>query len=66
MFDPMFLLARTLQIIGILYVGYGLFVGVFQDLQTGQGGLALDLRFAAVGGACFLGGWLIQKWKGQK
>ena len=61
----MFLLARTLQVIGILEMGYGLFVGIFQDLQTGQGGLVLDLRHALIGGACFLGGWLIQKWKGQ-
>ena len=57
----MFILARTLQVIGILEMGYGLFVGVLQDLQTGQGGLALDLRHALIGGGCFLAGWLVQK-----
>lgn len=61
----MLFLARTLQIVGILEMGYGLFVGILQDLQAGQGGLALDLRHALIGGACFLAGWLIQRSKKQ-
>ena len=59
-------LARTLQAIGILEVGYGLFNGVFQDLSAGEGGLALNLRHASIGGAFFLAGWLVQKWQGRK
>ena len=59
-------LARTLQAIGILEMGYGLFVGVFQDFSAGQGGLALNLRHAATGGAFFLAGWLLQKGQGRK
>lgn len=54
-------LARTLQIIGILEMGYGVFAGILQDLQAGQGGVALDLRHALIGGTSFLAGWLIQK-----
>jgi hypothetical protein len=59
-------LARIFQVIGILEMGYGLFNGVMQDLSAGEGGLALNLRHASIGGAFFLAGWLIQRWQGKK
>jgi len=59
-------LARILQVIGILEMGYGLFNGVILDLGAGEGGLALNLRHALTGGAVFLAGWLLQRRQGQK
>ena len=58
----MLFLSRVLQFIGILEVGYGLFNGVIQDIDTGEGGLSLNLRHAMIGGAIFLFGWMIQKY----
>ena len=49
------LLARGLQLIGLLEVGYGLFLGLY------EGNIGGELRYAAIGGAFFLAGWLIQK-----
>ena len=54
-------LARFLQLIGLLEMGFGLFTGVLQDLSAGEGGLVVNLRHALIGGALFLAGWLIQK-----
>ena len=51
----MFYLARVLQLIGLVAMGFGLFVG-FYEANTGQ-----EIRLAAIGGAFFLAGWLIQK-----
>ena len=51
----MLFLARVLQLIGLIEVGYGLFVGF------SEGDIGREIRFAAIGGAFFLAGWLIQK-----
>lgn len=48
-------LARALQLVGLLEVGYGLFIGLF------EGDIRRELWFTALGGAIFLVGWLIQK-----
>ncbi|MCZ6633951.1 MAG: hypothetical protein O7G87_11140 [bacterium] len=51
----MFYLARVLQLIGLVEMGYGLFVG-FYEADIGR-----EIRLAAIGGAFFLAGWLVQK-----
>lgn len=52
---PMRLLARTLQLAGLIYMGYGLFVGLYEE------DIGRELRLAIIGGLIFLAGWLLQK-----
>ncbi len=49
------LLARTLQLAGLIYMGYGLFVGLYEE------DIGRELRFAGIGGLMFVAGWLLQK-----
>ena len=53
-------LARALQFIGLLEVGYGLFIGLY------EGDISREVRFAGIGGALFVLGWLLQKRIGGK
>jgi hypothetical protein len=52
---PMRLLARTLQLAGLIYMGYGLFVGLYEE------DIGREVRFAILGGLMFAAGWLLQK-----
>ncbi|MCY3767353.1 MAG: hypothetical protein OXH06_18200 [Gemmatimonadetes bacterium] len=49
------MLARTLQLAGLIYMGYGLFVGLYEE------DIGRELRLAIIGGLIFLAGWLLQK-----
>ncbi|MDA0746020.1 MAG: hypothetical protein O2954_05835 [bacterium] len=51
----MMILSRALQLVGLLEMGYGLFIGLY------DGDIGRETRFAAIGGAIFLAGWLLQK-----
>ena len=53
------LTSRVLQVLGLIEMGYGLFIG-FHEEDIGR-----ELRFAALGGILFLTGWLIQKRLGK-
>ncbi len=53
-------LARALQFIGMLEMGYGLFIGLY------EGDINREIRFASIGGLLFFVGWLIQKRVGGK
>ncbi len=56
----MMILSRALQLIGLIEMGYGLFIGFY------EGDIGREIRFATIGGAIFLAGWLLQKrLKGQ-
>jgi hypothetical protein len=49
------LLARTLQLAGLIYMGYGLFVGLYEE------DIGREVRFAVIGGLMFVAGWLLQR-----
>ena len=53
-------LARAMQFIGLLEMGYGLFIGLY------EGDIGREIRFAGIGGALFLIGWLLQRRLGGK
>lgn len=53
-------LARAMQFIGLLEMGYGLFIGLY------EGDIGREIRFAGIGGALFLIGWLLQRGLGGK
>lgn len=47
--------ARGLQLLGLIYAGYGLFIGLYeQDIKR-------ELMFGAFGAVLFLIGWLLQQ-----
>ena len=51
--------ARILQLLGLVWAGYGLFIGLYeQDIKT-------ELTFAALGAVLFLIGWALQKRTGS-
>lgn len=51
----MHLIARILQLLGLIEAGYGLFIGLYeQDIRR-------ELVFGAFGGILFLIGWMLQK-----
>ena len=51
----MLLIARILQLLGLIEAGYGLFIGLYeQDIRR-------ELIHAAFGSAIFLIGWALQK-----
>ena len=50
-----FFLGKSLQLIGICNVGFGLLYGL-----TNEGGLRFELRMLIVGSAVFLIGWVIE------
>jgi hypothetical protein len=52
------LLARILQLAGLIYMGFGLFVGLYEE------DIGREVRFAIIGGLIFTAGWLLQK-RGQ-
>ena len=45
--------------IGLIEVGYGLFIGLY------EADIGRELRYASIGGALFLAGWLLQKWSAK-
>lgn len=49
------LLARILQLAGLIYMGFGLFVGLYEE------DIGREVRFAIIGGLIFTAGWLLQK-----
>ena len=51
----MHLIARILQLLGLILAGFGLFVGLYvQDVK-------LDLVLGGLGAVLFLVGWMLQK-----
>ena len=51
--------ARILQLLGLVWAGYGLFIGLYeQDIKT-------ELTFAGLGAVLFLIGWALQKRTGS-
>ena len=55
----LFLLAKTIQLIGMATVGFGLYVGLVKEH-----GMMQELRLLLAGSSIFLAGWFLQK-KGQ-
>ena len=51
-----FLAAKTLQLIGMATVGYGLYLGIAHER-----GMTDELRLLAAGTLVFMGGWLLQR-----
>jgi hypothetical protein len=49
-------LARALQLIGLIQVGFALALGLI------EGDIAGELKLTAAGGALFFVGWWLQKW----
>ena len=49
------LLARILQLAGLIYMGFGLFVGLYEE------DIGREVRLAIIGGLIFTAGWLLQK-----
>ena len=47
--------ARGLQMIGLIEVGFGLFIGLY------EGDLKLELWHGGIGSVLFFAGWLVQK-----
>ena len=54
-----YLVARGLQMIGLIEVGFGLFIGLYES------DLTQELWHGGVGGAIFFAGWLLQRRPGQ-
>lgn len=50
-----YLVARGLQIVGLIEAGFGLFIGLY------EGDLKQELWHGGIGGVIFLAGWLLQK-----
>ena len=55
----LFLLSKTIQLIGMATVGVGLYVGL-----TNEHGMMQELRLLLAGSSVFLAGWFLQK-KGE-
>ena len=47
--------ARVLQLLGLIWAGYGLFIGLYEQDIRGE------LTFGALGAVLFLIGWMLQK-----
>jgi len=51
----MHLVARILQLLGLILAGFGLFIGLYvQDVK-------LELALGGLGAVLFLAGWMLQK-----
>lgn len=51
-------LVRALQLVGLAVMGFGLFIGLYEQ------NIRLELRLAAIGGILFLAGWALQRRRG--
>ena len=51
----MIFVARIIQLLGLIEVGYGLFIGLY------EGDIKRELMFGAFGSVLFLIGWMLQK-----
>jgi|AP95_1055475.scaffolds.fasta_scaffold132711_2 hypothetical protein len=51
----MHLIARILQLLGLILAGFGLFIGLYVE------DLTLELGLGVLGAVLFLAGWMVQK-----
>ncbi|MFQ5692575.1 MAG: hypothetical protein ACE5IM_05980 [Nitrospinota bacterium] len=58
----LYLLGRTLQILGMIYLGYALYLGIVLE----RGGMAAEYKWLLIGAAVFFLGRLIERQWGRR